>query len=81
VISPTARQLLEHRTRATGTKKARLIEDALRHYLADLEALPADTVVHPRIVVTRRSGRKILARTKAPRPTRALRELMAPRGD
>jgi hypothetical protein len=81
VISATTRDLLERRARATGVKKGRLVEDALRHHLAALEALPADVVVHSRIVVTKRSGKEILARIKSARPTKALRELMARRGD
>lgn len=33
---------------------------ALRHHLRALQELPADVVVHPKLVVTRRSGEAIL---------------------
>ena len=62
-------------------KKGRLIENALRHHLLALQELPADVIVHPKIVLTRASGEQILERTKSARPTRALRDLMAGRGD
>jgi hypothetical protein len=81
VISVATRQLLERHVRATGLKKGHLIEAALRHHLQALEELPLDVVVHPRLVVTRESGRKILARIRSPKPTKALQELMARRGD
>jgi hypothetical protein len=81
VIAATTRDLLERHVRATGTKKGRLIENALRHHLLALQELPADVIVHPRIVVTRASGKRILERIKMAEPTRALRDLMAGRGD
>lgn len=81
-ISVSTRELLERHVRATGMKKGRLIENALRHHLLALQELPADMIVHPRIVVSRRSGEEILRRIQSPgRPTKALRELMARRGD
>lgn len=81
VVSVVTRDLLERYVRATGMKKGRLIESALRHHLQALEELPLDAVVHPRLVVTGRSGREILSRIRKPKPTRALRELMTRRGD
>jgi len=81
VISAATRELLERHVRATGLKKGHLIEAALRHHLQALEELPLDAVVHPRLVVTRESGRKILTRIRSPKPTKALQELMARRGD
>jgi hypothetical protein len=81
VIPATTRDLLERHVRATGMKKGRLIENALRHHLLALQELPADVIVHPKIVVTRASGEQILERTKSAKPTRALRDLMAGRGD
>jgi hypothetical protein len=62
-------------------KKGRLIENALRHHLLALQELPADVIVHPKIVVTRASGEQVLARLESGRPTRALRDLMVGRGD
>jgi hypothetical protein len=81
VISIATRELLERYVRATGTKKGYLIESALRHHLQALEELPLDAVVHPRLVVTRRSGDEILSRIRSPRPTKALQKLMASGGD
>jgi hypothetical protein len=81
VIPATTRDLLERHVRATGMKKGRLIENALRHHLLALQELPADVIVHPKIVVTRASGEQILERIESAKPTRALRDLMAGRGD
>lgn len=81
VISVATRELLERHVRATGLKKGRLIEAALRHHLQALDELPLDAVVHPRLVVTRQSGREMLARIRSPKPTKALVKLMAGRGD
>lgn len=81
VISVATKDLLDRYVRATGTKKGHLIESALRHHLQALQELPLDVVVHPRLVVTRRSGEQILARIRSRKPTRALRDLMSRRGD
>jgi hypothetical protein len=56
VISQSTRDLLERHVRATGVKKGHLVEQALRHHLQGLNGLPADVIIHPKIVVTRRSG-------------------------
>ena len=81
-ISPTTRMLLEKHVRATGVKKGHLIEEALLHHLQALHALPADVVVPPRLIVSRRSGEEILRRMKAPpRPARRLRALLSVDGD
>ena len=81
IIPATTRDLLERHVRATGMKKGRLIENALRHHLLALQELPADVIVQPKIVITRRSGGRVLRRLESAKPTRALRELMAGRGD
>jgi hypothetical protein len=81
VIPATTRDLLERHVRATGMKKGRLIENALRHHLLALQELPTDVIVHPKIAVTRASGEQILERMRSAKPTRALRDLMAGRGD
>ena len=41
-------------------KKGHLVEQALGHDLVALEQLPADIVVHPKLVVTRKSGEATL---------------------
>jgi len=76
LVSPTTRQMLERRVRASGVKKGHLVEQALQHYLVALEQLPADVIVHPRLVVTRKSGEAILEKTRTGKPTKGLRDLM-----
>lgn len=62
-------------------KKGRKVDKARRRHPLVLQELPADVIVHPKIVVTRASGEQILERMKSAKPTRALRDLMAGRGD
>ena len=82
IISATTQTLLEKHVRATGVKKGHLVEAAILHHLRALHALPTDIIVHPRIVVSTRSGREITKRMMArPRPTRRLRALMTANGD
>ncbi|OGA62696.1 MAG: hypothetical protein A3G81_15605 [Betaproteobacteria bacterium RIFCSPLOWO2_12_FULL_65_14] len=76
LVSRTTRELLERRVRATGVKKGHLVEQALQHYLVALEHLPADVIVHPRLVVTRKSGERVLRQLRSGKPTKALRALM-----
>jgi len=82
LVSSTTRMLLEEHVRATGVKKGHLVEQALLHHLRALQALPADVIVHPRLVVSRRSGEEIVRRIAArPRPSKQLRALMSGDGD
>lgn len=82
LVSDTTKELLERHVRATGMKKGYVVEMALRHHLQALQDLPADVIVHPRIVVSRRSGQEILRRmSKQKRPAHELRRLMASDGD
>jgi len=60
LVSRTTKELLERHVRATGVKKGHLVEQALRHHLQVLQELPADVIVHPKLVVTRTSGATIL---------------------
>jgi len=76
LISHTTKELLDQRVRATGVKKGHLIEQALRHHLQALQELPADVIVHPKLVVTRKSGEAILKQIASGRPNKALRDLM-----
>ncbi len=76
-ISQATKDILERHTRATGVKKAYLIEMALLHYMKALDEIPADFIVPPRIVVDQETGANLLKRIKKPRkPTRAMRDLM-----
>jgi hypothetical protein len=79
LVSRTTKELLERHVRATGLKKGRLIEQALRNHLRALQELPSDVIVPARLVVTRRSGAALLRRVKRGKPTKALRELMRDR--
>lgn len=76
LVSAATRDMLERHVRATGVKKGHLVEQALQHYLVALEQLPADVVVHPRLVVTRASGEAMLKAARTGKPTKALRELL-----
>jgi hypothetical protein len=75
-VSQSTRDLLQKHVRATGVKKGYLVEQALRHHLQALHELPADVIVHPKLVVTRRSGEAILKQMRSGKPTKALRDLM-----
>ncbi len=76
LVSQATKELLERYVRATGVKKGHLVEQALQHYLVALEHLPADVIVHPKLVVTRKSGEAILEQARTGKPTKALRRLM-----
>lgn len=76
VVSRTTGELLERHVRATGVKKGHLIEQALRHHLQALQELPADVVVHPKLIVTRKSGQVILRQMEKGKPSPALRRLL-----
>jgi hypothetical protein len=76
LVSRTTKELLERHVRATGVKKGHLVEQALRHHLQVLQELPADVIVNPKLVVTRKAGTTILKQMKTGKPTAALRALM-----
>lgn len=76
VVSKGTRDLLERQARATGVKKGYLVEQALRHHLQALQELPADVIIHPRLVVTRKSGERLLHQIETGKPGKALRDLM-----
>ena len=77
IISQSTQNLLEQHVRATGLKKGHLVEQALLHHLQALHELPADVMIHPKMVVTRNSGDAIVKKIQRSRPTKALRALMA----
>ena len=76
IVSQTTKALLERQARATGMKKGYLIEQALLHHLQALQELPADFVIHPKLVLSKNSGQAVLKQVRAAKPTKALRELM-----
>jgi hypothetical protein len=75
-ISQTTRDLMEKHVRRTGVKKGHLVEQALLHHLQALDELPAEYIVHPRIVVSRKTGEEMLRQAESAEPTPTLRELM-----
>ena len=75
-ISETTRELMEKRVRQTGVKKGHLVEQALLHHLQALDELPTEYIIHPRIVVSRKTGEEMLRHAEKAEPTPALRELM-----
>jgi len=75
-ISPTTRVRMEKHVRQTGIKKGHLVEQALLHHLQALDELPAELIIHPRIVVTRKTAEKLLRSGNSAKPTPALRDLM-----
>ena len=75
-ISEPTRELMEKHVRRTGVKKGHLVEQALLHHLQALEEIPAEYIIHPRIVVSRKTGEEMLRKAENPSPTPALRKLM-----
>ncbi len=76
LVSESTRELLEKHVRMTGVKKGHLVEQALRQRLQALQELPADVIVHPKLVVSRDTGKKILKQLRDAKPTKALRDLL-----
>lgn len=75
-ISESTRELMEKYVRRTGVKKGHLIEQALLHHLQALDEIPAEYIVAPRVVVSRRTAEEMLHKAENPSPTPALRKLM-----
>jgi hypothetical protein len=75
-ISKTTRELMEKYVRRTGVKKGHLVEQALLHHLQALDEIPAEYMIHPRVVVARETGEQMLRKAEGANPTPALRKLM-----
>lgn len=81
-ISDETKEQIERYTRAKGVKKNFLIEEALRHHLLALRELPTEFIVHPQVVLSKASGKALLASMrKPPRKIPKLRRLMSTRAD
>lgn len=80
-VSETTKELLEKESRASGIKKEFLVEEALLHHFQALHELPADVIIHPRLVISSETAEDLLAQIAAPEPTPALRALMKRHGD
>jgi hypothetical protein len=78
-ISETTRERMEKFVRRTGVKKGRLVEQALLHHLQALDEIPAEYVIHPRVVVSRETFEGMMKRAENPDPTPELRELLRSR--
>ena len=77
-VSEETKRWLDQCAHARGVRKSELVEPVLRHHLQALHDLPADVIIPPRLVVSRKSGERILARLKKPpRPTAAMKALFA----
>lgn len=75
-VSQETKRWLDQCAQARGVSKSDLVESALRHHLQALHDLPADVIIPPRVVVSRKSGERILARIKKPpKPTVAMKAL------
>lgn len=80
-VSETTRDLLEKESRATGIKKEFLVEEALLHHFQALHALPADVIIHPRMIVSAETAEAMLEQIETAQPTPVLRALMKRLGD
>jgi hypothetical protein len=77
-VSATTKEEIERYTRETGVRKNHLVEEALQHHLLALRELPADIIVHPRLIVSARSGIELATGLqRKPKPTAKLRALMS----
>src|SRR5260370_37093765 len=68
-ISETTREIMEKHVRQTGVKKGHLIEQALLHHLQALDELPAEYIVHPRLVASRKTAKRTLRHADSAKPT------------
>lgn len=59
--------------RQTGVKKGHLVEQALLHHLQALDEIPAEYIIHPRIVVSQKTGQEMLREAQLAEPNPALR--------
>lgn len=67
---------LDRYARASGTTRAHLVEEALRHHLQALAELPADAIIPKRIVLTRESAERVRDLIeRPPEPTDEMRRL------
>ena len=80
-VSAATKEQLERESRATGVKKEFLVEEALLHHFQALRELPADVIIHPRIVITAETAEALLAQIENAQPTQGLRDLMTRHGD
>lgn len=67
---------LDRQARSTGTTRAHLVEEALRHHLLALAELPPDAIIPKRIVLTRKSAEMVRDLVeRPPEPTSEMNRL------
>ena len=67
---------LDRYSRSSGTTRAHLVEEALRHHLQALAELPPDAIVPKRIVLTSASAERVRDLVeRPPEPTDEMRRL------
>ena len=72
-IAEDLKNSLDRQARATGTTRAHLVEEALRHHLQALAELPVDAIVPKRVVLTRASADRVRELVeRPPQPTEAM---------
>lgn len=77
-VSEETKKILDAFVRAHGVKKAHLVENALLHHLQALRELPSDVIIPPRIVVSKKSGLRIIEQLNTPaEPTPTMKKLMS----
>ena len=80
-VSAETKARLEAYVREHGVKRSYVIERALEHHLAALEAIPQDVVIPPVVVVSKASGKKLAKMLQhPPAPTDAMKALFEDRG-
>ncbi len=80
-VSAETKARLEAYVREHGVKRSYLIERALQHHLAALDAIPPDVVIPPVVVVRGASGAKLADRLdRPPPPSDAMKALFDDRG-
>ena len=76
-ISGETKAKVEAYIRASGVKKAYLVEAALQHHLQALREVPEDLVIPSRLVLTEEAMAEVAKRiTQKSQPTEALRTLL-----
>jgi len=77
-VSKETKAQLERYANAHGMKKAALVEQALLHHLQALRELPADIIIPPRLVLTKKSYEEVGRLVAHPRkPSKTMRALAA----
>jgi hypothetical protein len=76
-VSAETKARLEAYVREHGVKRSYLIERALQHHLAALDAIPSDVLIPPVVIVSQASAAVLAERlTNPPPPTDAMKALL-----